>query len=257
MGSWSIRVSLSGKYSHSSSKSIKVQKYVLPKFSVHIKAPKHILTTDNALKAIIYGKYTFGKYVEGMATVQLRNKYNERVWLEQKVNVKTLAGVEFSLADLNQLTMEDSIDLVVLLRENLTGITRNETMEIKRHTYSYNIIVDDKDFEFNDLEPYSLKVRIEHWNGAAVLDRNTPVILKHGKNTYESYMQNNGQTTFEFKHQPNDGYLIYFKDSNTYIPNVYRSAKEDKTKNVYFKLNLINERLVWSYPQLHQNKTRN
>lgn len=225
-------------------KSIQVQKYVLPKFNVHIKAPKYVVTTNKYLKAFFYGRYTFGKYVEGVANVQLRDKFNKKIWQERKINVKTLAGVEFPLENLNQFTSEDTINLVVYLKETLTGTTHNETMQLKCTKHSYNIIVDDKDFEFNGTEPQSLKVRIKYWNGANVLDHTTSLTLKHGKNTYEKYMQDNGVTTFEFQNDPNDGFLIYYKDSNTYIPNLYQSVKDIKAKNINLKLKLIDNRLV-------------
>ena len=172
---------------------------------------------------------------------ELENAEKEK---ERKINVKTLAGVEFPLENLNQFTSEDTINLVVYLKETLTGTTHNETMQLKCTKQSYNIIVDDKDFEFNGTEPQSLKVRIKYWNGATVLDHTTPLTLKHGKNTYEKHMQDNGVTTFEFQNDPNDGFLIYYKDSNTYIPNLYQSVKDIKAKNINLKLKLIDNRLV-------------
>ncbi|XP_065356086.1 LOW QUALITY PROTEIN: thioester-containing protein 1 allele R1-like [Calliphora vicina] len=242
LGSWSIRVSVGGMFAHVSSKVIQVKKYVLPKFSVHIRTAKHVITSDAHIKAMIYGKYTFGKYVQGVATVQLWNEVKTKIIQQQKIDVNTMAAVEFSLPNLNQTTLDNYIYLSVSLKENLTGIRQSESIPIMLHRQRYNIIVNENDIEFSDFEPYRLKVHIQYWNGAVVRDPNTPVILKYGLKTYETYMEDNGMATFEFENQQDYGYSIYFKDSHLYVPSVYRSVKEDNSSIFYCKLNLLDKR---------------
>ncbi|XP_065357173.1 C3 and PZP-like alpha-2-macroglobulin domain-containing protein 8 [Calliphora vicina] len=248
LGSWSIRVSVSGMFSHSSSKAIQVKRYILPKFSVHIRTAKHVVTSDVNLKAMIFGKYTFGKYVQGIATVQLWNKVNTTMLQELQIAVNTLAAVEFPLANLKRIMSDNYLNLLVTLRENFTGIVQSESIQIMLHTQRYNIIANVNDFEFLDLDPYRLKVQIQHWNGAAVMDPNTAVILKHGHKTYETHMEDNGVATFEFESQKEKGYFIFFKDSDLYIPNVYRAVREENSSIFYCKLKLLDPRLHLGKP---------
>ncbi|TMW41504.1 hypothetical protein DOY81_013416, partial [Sarcophaga bullata] len=71
LGRWLIKVILGGRYAYSSEKNFSVRDYVLPKFSVFLKTPRDVVLEDGYIKVVLYGKYTFDKYVEGNATVDL------------------------------------------------------------------------------------------------------------------------------------------------------------------------------------------
>ncbi|TMW44836.1 hypothetical protein DOY81_010086, partial [Sarcophaga bullata] len=56
LGQWTIQVKITGKqYAFETAKQFTVDKYTLPKFSLHIEASRHFVLQDEKIKAVIYG----------------------------------------------------------------------------------------------------------------------------------------------------------------------------------------------------------
>ncbi|KAI8124963.1 CD109 antigen [Lucilia cuprina] len=239
LGLWKIKVIISGKYAYSHYKTITVQKYVLPKFSIHIKSPENILREDGSLKVGFYGKYTYDKYVAGYARIELWDNWNGKLLETKQLEVESVGFVEFHFD-----TTKDykSFKIEVQFTENLTGIMQSEQRYVNIKNQRYNIRIPKEEIEFRNNKPYRLKAHVEHWSGAAVLDRETKVVMKHGNKLYESYLDGFGVASFDFDHKSMSDHLFTYKDSQEKFPNIlsHDSLKLNETE-YYCRLKLLGE----------------
>lgn len=140
-GKWEIRVKL-GK-ARDAVKSFEVTERSLPKFRVVIESPKHVLlSNEDNLRVSVYGEYTFGEFVSGVAkvTVSVLNEFNKPKMSKvktQKISAKKL--FQFNLK--RELDLEQSGVLVVEVKifENITkkeAIARQRVIvhESPKHT---------------------------------------------------------------------------------------------------------------------------
>ncbi|XP_065357998.1 C3 and PZP-like alpha-2-macroglobulin domain-containing protein 8 [Calliphora vicina] len=244
LGVWKIKVILSGKYAYSESKTIKVQKYVLPKFSVHIKSPVNILREDGSFKIGIYGKYTYDKYVAGQAIIELWEPMSDKLLQMKKIDIETLGFVEFNFQNTKDYDKLESLKIVAKFTENLTGITQSENHYVSVKNQRYNIKVPKEDIEFRNNKPYRLKAHVKHWSGGAVLDGKSQVVMNHGNKQYESYLNDFGVATFDFDHQPTADHVFVYKDSQMKLPNIlaHESLRLNQTE-YYCRLKLVGQSL--------------
>ncbi|XP_065356090.1 thioester-containing protein 1 allele S3-like [Calliphora vicina] len=245
LGIWQIKVVLGGRYAYSKIKNINIDNYILPKFSVYLKTPSDIVLKDGYIKVVIYGKYTFEKYVKGKATVELWNDYPKVLLQTQHVDIENLGFVEFNIKN------ETAYGLIVKanLTEMHTGRTEIEVQNIRLHSQHYYLKVPYNEIEFENNKPYRLKVNVKHWTGAPVLDHNTPVTMEHGNKVYESFLDENGAATFEFEHDESANHKFQFKDSIGMLPNIYTSANLLLNNREYYcRLKLVDEKLKLEKP---------
>ncbi|XP_061388902.1 thioester-containing protein 1 allele S3-like [Musca vetustissima] len=245
MGDWYIRVYISGKYDYSRQKRIRVQKYVLPKFSVYIESDKYIILGDRmSLKATIFGKYTFEKYVEGHAVIKLIEPVKDTVLEEKQVHVKDQLEVVFHLKDSAILRAVQGLNLIVELTEKHTGLTRSERAYIEVHNKPFNMFVDSKSIEFFKNKPFRLKLSVNDWDGKAIADPNMPVTMDHGGRKYTAYLDSQGEATFEFEHESNSNHLFEYGNVTYKLANIlaYEPLNTNKTES-YFKLTVLNNKL--------------
>ncbi|TMW40114.1 hypothetical protein DOY81_014807, partial [Sarcophaga bullata] len=181
LGSWKIKVILTGKYSYSKFKIITVKKYTLPRFNVYIKAPSIILRKDDVLKAGIYARYTYDKYVQGYANIELYNEDNGNLLQRNQFEVENYDSIEYHLKDFKDFQYLKTLKIVAKFTENLTGIEHESRHFIRVKDQKYQIKVLDDEIEFRNSTPYRLKAHVDYWTGATVLDRKTPVIMEHGR----------------------------------------------------------------------------
>lgn len=234
MGEWHITVTISGRYSHQNSKTIRVQMYTLPKFFVDIQSADNLILEDPYVRAEIYGKYTFDKYVEGTLTVELRDSYYDNLIERKTLNIDGLVNVEFNLKDSNNL--QQSIYLQAMLQEKDTGIVQNFRHTISVRKQRYKITIPDDEIEFRYNKPFRMRVHVEDWNDGPVWDTSTPVIMEHADKKYETYLNEDGVAVFEFEQQPDAGYIFKFKNSNQSLPNIY--VPRESSERQYCKLTL-------------------
>uniref|UniRef100_T1PK35 TEP1-F n=1 Tax=Musca domestica TaxID=7370 RepID=T1PK35_MUSDO len=233
MGSWAINVYLSGRYDFLVSKSIRVQKYLLPKFSVYIETKRDILLTDPlTLKALIYGQYTFDKYVEGQIKTQLVQVPKDVVLDEKEFQIKDLLNIEFNLNVTDLLRQAWGVRLNVELTEKFTGQKRNHSQFIDFHDEPYLIYVPSRSIHFAKGKPYQLTVMVKNWDHSAVQDSVTPVTMQHGERNYSAYLDTMGEAIFQFEHDPNSDHIIRYGNATYKMSNIlpYEPYKGNKTQ---------------------------
>ena len=214
---------LGGNYNFSKGKLIKIRKYELPKFSVFIKAPADVVLDDGSINVVFYGKYTFNKYVEGNATVTLYDEDEFMLLAKKELYVDRLTSVDFKINELENITNLDAIKLIVEITEKNTGKTERDEHMISLHQQRYYIEIPEEQIDYKDNKPYRLKAIVRHLTGAAVLDYKTPVTMTHGGKVYESFLDKNGEAIFEFEHQEEAYHVFQFKNSTSFLPNIYAS----------------------------------
>ncbi|XP_037809412.1 CD109 antigen-like [Lucilia sericata] len=251
LGTWKIYVNLGGKYDNSKSKTIKVLNYILPKFSVYLKTPTDVVLSDGYIKVVIYGKYTFDKYVEGNATVELWNHYTNELLQTEQVDIESIAFVEFNLKNLKNLNDIYELIVKVKITEKHTGRTEEEGQIINCHQQHYNLEILEDEIEFENNKPYLLKLKVKHWTGAPVLDHKTPVTMEHGNKVYEAFLDGMGLATFEFEHDSNSSHKFQFKDSLGMLANIYTSDNLMLNNREYYcRLRLVDKKLNFRNPVL-------
>ncbi|XP_046805127.1 CD109 antigen-like [Lucilia cuprina] len=251
LGIWKIYVNLGGKYEYSKSKTIKVFNYILPKFSVYLKTPTEVILSDGYIKVVVYGKYTFDKYVEGNATVELWNQYTYELIQTKQVDIETIAFVEFNLKNLSNLNDIHELSVKAKITEKHTGKTVEEEKIINFHKQRYNLEILEDEIEFENNKPYLLKLKVKHWTGAPVLDHKTAVTMEHGSKVYEAFLDNMGLATFEFEHDANSSYKFQYKDSLGMLANIYTNDNLMLNNREYYcRLRLVDKKLHLQKPVL-------
>ncbi|XP_046810401.1 CD109 antigen-like [Lucilia cuprina] len=249
MGDWEIRTTISGKFSYQKSKKIKIQQYTLPKFEIFIDTPENVIPLDPHVRAEIYGKYTFDRYVEGYLTVQLLVMGSNDLIEEKFLHIDGLVVVDFDLEHSNKLTGINYVVLWAKLEEKHTGLWRSFTQTIAIRKENYKILIPDDEIEFRNNKPFRLRAYIEEWNSGPVWDQSTPVVLQHGVKKYQTYLNEKGVAVFEFDQQSDASYTVKFKDSQQTLPNIFVADESlaDIEKRIYCRLTL-KERPVLGKP---------
>ncbi|TMW42791.1 hypothetical protein DOY81_012129, partial [Sarcophaga bullata] len=186
-------------------------------------APVDVVLDDGSVRVAFYGKYTFNKYVEGNASVQLYYLDENKPLMKKELYVDRLTSFEFKLEDLKGISNLKGISVLVKLTEKNTGKTERGVHSMRLHRQRYNIEILQDEIDYKNNKPYRLKAAIKHLTGAAVLDYKTPVTMTHGDKVYESFLDQNGEAIFEFDHQAEANHVFQFKDSKSIFPNIYAS----------------------------------
>ncbi|XP_037809423.1 CD109 antigen-like [Lucilia sericata] len=247
LGMWKIKVILGGRYDYSHSKEIKINNYVLPKFSVYLKTSSSVLLEDGYIKVVIYGKYTYDKHVEGTARVELWSEFPQVLLQTKQVDIENLGFVEFNIKN----ETASGITVKANLTEKHTGITETEEQNIRIQKQRYNLDIPYNEIEFENNKPYRLNVYVKHWTGAPVLDHKTPVTMEHGSKVYEAFLNENGVATFEFEHEKDADHLFHFKDSKEKLFNIYTSPNLMLNNREYYcRLKLVDKKIELGKPVL-------
>ncbi|XP_005182170.2 thioester-containing protein 1 allele R1 [Musca domestica] len=243
LGVWQILVTITGKYSYSQMSSFKVKKYVLPKFYVTIENANHVTPENPIVKLKFYGKYNFGKYVEGNATIRATDWRGDPIIADQQLDVSGVEAFDIEVKNFEIYRNLNGVAVTVRLTEKYTQRTQSATSYFNIQQQQYNIIADPNDIEIKDGKPVRLKVKVQQWNGTAVRDRNEPVYMIHGERTYKSQLDDKGEAMFEFEHESEAKHIFKYRDSSAILPNIYSAGDDSKTKEEFFcKLTLLNGR---------------
>ncbi|XP_061386557.1 thioester-containing protein 1 allele S3-like [Musca vetustissima] len=250
MGEWHLRVYLSGRFDFETTKQIKVQKYILPKFSVYIETQSDIILEDPiTITARVYGQYTFDKYVEGQVRAQLVQVPKDIVLDEKEFQIKDLLNIEFKLNVTDLIRQAWGIRLRVDLMEKWTGQIRNHSQFIRLHDDPYFINVDSNTILFAKGKPYQLTASVRTWNYENIEDSSTPVTMQHGSRNYSAYLDANGETIFQFEHDPNSNHIFRYQNATYTMANIYayEPYKGNKTETD-LKLTLLETKPLLGRP---------
>lgn len=192
---------------------------------------------------VIFGKYTFNKYVEGNATIELWNSQSQKLLQTKNIDIDGLGFLEFNIANEKDLQNTNEVSVRAKLTEKHTGITSSYNQDIILQKHHYNLDIPYDDIEFENNKPYRMKVYVKHWTGAPVLDYKTPVIMIHGAKKYEAFLDEKGVATFEFEHDKYADHKFQFKDSKRRFPNIYTNENLMLgNREFYCRLKLVDEK---------------
>uniref|UniRef100_A0A1I8NLA8 TEP1-F n=1 Tax=Stomoxys calcitrans TaxID=35570 RepID=A0A1I8NLA8_STOCA len=210
LGEWSIKVTIKG-HSSKALKTISIQMYELPKFAVYIEGEREVTIADGIVKAKVYGKYPFDRYVEGNLTVQLKSIRSPDALMEMKFNTTNIVEVEFKIDKLSERI--NTVFITAELQEKNTGVIHKGLHEVTLHRERYRISVDSDSIEFQNGRPYRLKAKVSHWNGSLVQDRTTPVRMHYHSEIYKAFLDDKGEALFQFEHHGFVYHEFYFNNS--------------------------------------------
>ncbi|XP_011290750.1 pregnancy zone protein [Musca domestica] len=220
-GTWSILVHISGKYNQDKKYTFQVERYVLPKFSVHLEAPKDLVESERFLPITVYGKYTYGRYVKG--TVKIVGTIHDTTIAEGIViDEDSKAELKIDLEKLTLTRYDLNLALKAFLEEKYTNITAEakRVVNIRKTRYKMNIL--DRDIEFRNGKPYRIGVHVEHWNNSIVRDMSNPVVMEFKGVNYTSFLTENGVARFTLQNDAgeDDMFQFWYKDTGKTYPSV-------------------------------------
>ncbi|XP_063772890.1 CD109 antigen [Pseudophryne corroboree] len=142
LGDWSIKVKLHHQLHY---QTFTVAQYVLPKFEVVLNTPSHYSIKSALLEGDVTAKYTYGMPVKGKLTVTLLNtavyQRKNNITKNFEINgylkfsftnleMKKLLSYEHTPSDSVATTFSGPVDVVVMVTEDLTGVTQNQSSSI-------------------------------------------------------------------------------------------------------------------------------
>ncbi|XP_066246674.1 thioester-containing protein 1 allele R1-like [Euwallacea similis] len=186
LGNWNISVTIHGQ---TYTKQIEVAEYVLPKFVVDIKVPKHITFRERALPIAIDTRYSYGKKVKGEATITayptiysgvIQPIYQTPIRKVVKIDGTTL--VEFDIE--KELRLNDEYERAVIvdvtIEEYLTGRRQNNSAEVHIHKYNYKMdLIKTADY-FKPGLTYVAYVKVVNHDGTPLRNEERDVLIRHG-----------------------------------------------------------------------------
>ncbi|XP_061388962.1 thioester-containing protein 1 allele R1-like [Musca vetustissima] len=211
-GEWTISVFISGKYNMNRDYNFKVEKYVLPKFTVHIDSPANFVEKERFIPVTIYGKYTYGKHVEGIVDAYLEDQIG---YTTGNITATIGPGEVKALVvlDIHELSYAARLYIRVKLRERHSNVTAEADSLVRIQRDPYNIFLPDSGIEFCNGKPCRLNVHVEHWNGTAVKDSNTPMEMNVNDVKYTSPLNDKGVASFQVDTGDNRRFRFWYKDA--------------------------------------------
>lgn len=211
LGIWTISVSVSGKYNIKQTKRFEVHKYVSPQFSVHLETVDDFVHDNEILRVTVYGKYTFGRYVEGKAIVKIKDTVH--AFEAQAKDIDNFKGI-FNL--------------------NISNYLQHREIEVEA------TVIDkytNDEIEFRNNRPYLIKAKVRYLNDTPVEDRKTPIFMEHGDKSYQSLLDEQGMASFIFDYENDQNNVFHYKNASTYLPNIFYDDKtsEDSLCNLKVK----------------------
>ncbi|XP_069963587.1 thioester-containing protein 1 allele R1 isoform X5 [Bactrocera oleae] len=253
LGDWNIEVVVKGQSSES--KSFEVAKYVLPKFEVSIETAKDVAIPDGVIKVTVRSKYTYGKSVEGVATVSIKPIYHhygmniqpeasKMVYVDGKGHVEFDLGKDLSIS--GDRTYVPPLKVLATMKEKLTGNTQNASATINLHSERYRIEGVNVPTNYQHGKPTKITVVVKNVDGSPVFDtKNKAKLIVHPPRDYmfrdylspdettqkqedkvmefESNLDEHGMVTFEFTLAETDRYYTVkcqFLDTTTYLSSI-------------------------------------
>ncbi|XP_060743878.1 alpha-2-macroglobulin-like isoform X1 [Tachysurus vachellii] len=223
----------------------KVEKYVLPKFEVTLKAPEEHSIGDEEVKLEVCGKYTYGQPVPGEAVVQVCRRFrlhyydasmispclSETVKMSQTgcafflSNVTTFLNTEF------ENRFEDQLQFTVTFKEEGTdtSIVKSEKIRLSFQIGKVEILDSPKNFERE--KAIEGKIKVTTFSGTPI--PNKKVYLSEGPQWAQTLLLNlttdsNGLADFSVPSPENPKTEILLRAS------VYPEEKYHQYKTPFF-----------------------
>uniref|UniRef100_A0A0A1WID3 CD109 antigen n=1 Tax=Zeugodacus cucurbitae TaxID=28588 RepID=A0A0A1WID3_ZEUCU len=277
LGDWNIEVVVEGQTPES--KSFEVAKYVLPKFEVSVETAKDVAIPDGIIKVTVRSKYTYGKSVEGMATVNIKPTYhhygmNIQPESSKEVYVDGKGHVEFDLVKDLGITAERTyvppLKVFASMREKLTGNTQNATATVNLHAERYRIEGVNVPNTYQPGKPTKVTIVVKNVDGSPVHDAKNKATLtvnpprdyifrdylsqdesthKEDNNIleFESNLDEHGMATFEFTLAETDRYYTVkckFLNTTSYLSSISKFIPSiDKPELLKLSVNTEKPRL--------------
>ncbi|KAH8411883.1 hypothetical protein KR222_001277 [Zaprionus bogoriensis] len=183
LGKWNLVVKLGDESAES--KSFEVAKYVLPKFEVIVETDKDVAVGDGLIKATIRAKYTYGKPVQGKATVSLKrinDWYSDSGFEQNKtIDVVGKGHVEFTFQKPSNRLYLSPLKLFAEVTEELSGNKQNASATINLHSDRYKLEAISPPSTYHPGKVFTYKVAVKHLDGSPV--RDTSKTVKIGFNS--------------------------------------------------------------------------
>ncbi|KAK3560720.1 hypothetical protein QTP86_014721, partial [Hemibagrus guttatus] len=141
----------------------KVEKYILPKFEVTLKAPEEHSIGEEELKLEVCGKYTYGQPVSGQTVVQMCRRFRQHFYEPHMISPCVsetvemgLTGCAFLLINISTFMntefenkFDDQLQLTVTLKEEGTGIpiVKSDSIRLSFQIGKVEILDSPKNFE--------------------------------------------------------------------------------------------------------------
>jgi CD109 antigen len=186
LGDWNIVITVLDQVFQ---KSFLVAEYVLPKFEVTIEVPEHTTFKQSVVSATIHAKYTYGKPVQGEATVSVHPEYFSDLIqpiyqnpLRKVVPINGKTVVQFDVVkDLNlNNEFRRIITFDVTVEEALTGRSQNTSANVMFHNHKYKMDLIRTSEYFKPGLKYTAFIKMSHHDGTPVYDDRNPVKVWHG-----------------------------------------------------------------------------
>jgi CD109 antigen len=191
LGNWNLHVKVGDC---SEEKSFEIKKCVLPRFSVSIQTPLHVVKTDGVIQLTIKAYYTYGKSVEGTAKIKASRYTNS---LEKVLKMNGEGQVEFSFEEINDFLKFDQYDtqknlkFTVNFEDALTGETATDSVTVTVHKFKYYVSVTTDEYHKPGL-PWEVIVRVKNCDGTPACNEVDPVTIEIGKIKYSSHLDEFG-----------------------------------------------------------------
>ncbi|XP_061388608.1 thioester-containing protein 1 allele S1-like [Musca vetustissima] len=205
MGIWQVVVSSWGQEDYAVF--FEVNKYILPKYEVKIEAPWSVSVRDGDMLVIVRASYTYGKPVNGKATVILslhdypvyanENSENEQEQPPSIIHTGAMIQGKAKI-DLNVKELEAYLhskeystyaSIVATVEEEFTGVKINTTTRTQIYPYRYamHCRVDENECIFFEPDKeMEVMIQLTYVDGSHLKDTKTPVEL-----IYTEVLQNN------------------------------------------------------------------
>uniref|UniRef100_A0A1I8Q6D7 TEP1-F n=1 Tax=Stomoxys calcitrans TaxID=35570 RepID=A0A1I8Q6D7_STOCA len=264
LGNWVIEITHGEENKQKTEKHFEVAKYVLPKFSVELEAPKEVAIFDGIIKMTVRSKYTYGKPVKGKATVTIAQSPRTEA-AEKTIDVDGKGHLEFDLVkdlkfdrsqfdamnkgQLRYYTYLAPLQILAVVTEGYTGNAQNKSASVNLEQSRYRITVPESPNEYVPKKPFEIKAIIQKLDGSPVQDAKSRAKLIIKKQSYywgtpeektesivyESAVSSEGMVTF-MATIPDEGYYgdvtIEFEEKTHYLPGLrsVEEAKKDEKK---------------------------
>lgn len=195
LGNWTLAVQTEEQ---EVKKYIEVKEYVLPKFVVKAYPAEIPVLEKKEIIVTVESAYTFGKFVDGMATIDLYVDETSRTPdYSTKTSIAGLATVKFNLKDEVEIDPESqhgNVKLEVKVMETFTNRTVNITQPITIFRYPYQILVIKSTPLFLPGIPYTFSVSVkDHYGKLLSEDGNLELVIEYEGSDLEEEEKRNEQ----------------------------------------------------------------
>lgn len=203
LGIWNIHVKINGD-EFEKVKSFEVAEYVLPKFEVIVKTSSKI-RKDEDIVVSFTAKYTYGKEVDGTATVAAEmldgwwGSKTKKVVKSLDDSTKTVSINLVEDLNLVNVVWTRSILVTVTFTEALTGKQESATAFVQVFPIPYTIEIISSDDNIKPDLPFSLEIFVKDLNEAPVTDDKTP-LTTNVTFVYDSYEETDTTSINPFIH---------------------------------------------------------